>query len=247
MDADHLPVFLAIVALGSFVQAFTGFALGLIVMGAATALDLAPIAFTAAVISIFAFFNGMWVLRQEHRDIHRKIAAWICAGLVPGVAVGLELLQYLGHAFPGMLRGLLGMVILTAGVILTLKPHPWKTLSRSPWSLAVGLLGGVLGGLFSTGGPPIVFYVYRQPLAIPAIRSTLLAIFVISTLARILFLALRGELTWDMLWMGLLALPVILVTAQLGARLTSRVPALLMRRIAFGLLVVLGVSLLLRG
>lgn len=244
MDLPGLAAFLAIIAVGSFVQALSGFALSLIVLGAVTVLNLAPIAFTAAVVSIVSLLNGLLVLREQYRDIHWKILVLIGIGLVPGVALGLEILHHLGEYSPDLLKNILGAVLLSAGFLLTLNPHPHTTMAKPHWNLWVGISGGILGGMFSTSGPPIVFYLYRQPLAILVVRSTLLAIFVVSTIARIGFLGLNQELGTDVLQVGLLAFPVVLITARLGARQTERMPPLLMRRFAFGLLMALGLFLL---
>ncbi len=246
MDPVSLAAFLAIIAVGSYVQALSGFALGLIVLGTVTVLDLAPIAFTATVINIVSLLNGLWVLRRQHRDIHWKIMLLICIGLVPGVAIGLEILRHLDANSPSVLKNILGCVLLGAGLVLTLNPHPHTTMAKAHWNLWVGFSGGVLGGLFSTAGPPIVFYLYRQPLAVLVIRSTLLAVFAASTLSRIAFLGLNQELRADVLQVGLAAFPIVLATAHFGARHTTHVPPLLMRRFAFGLLMVLGLFLLVR-
>lgn len=246
MDPAGLAAFLAIIAVGSYVQALSGFALGLIVLGAATVLDLAPIAFTATVINIVSLLNGLWVLHHHYRDVHWKILLLICVGLVPGVAIGLEVLRQLDASSPTVLKNILGCVLLGAGLVLTLKPHPHTKMAKPHWNLWVGLSGGILGGLFSTAGPPVVFYLYRQPLAVLVIRSTLLAVFTASTVSRIAFLGLNQELHSDVLQVGLAAFPVVLATAHFGARHTAHVPPLLMRRFAFGLLMVLGLFLLVR-
>ncbi|MFP5506194.1 MAG: sulfite exporter TauE/SafE family protein, partial [Gammaproteobacteria bacterium] len=61
MSTPELLLFILIAGLGSFVQALSGFALGLIVLGSVTLLQLAPIPFTAAVISMISLANGGWV------------------------------------------------------------------------------------------------------------------------------------------------------------------------------------------
>lgn len=246
MELPVFVAFLAIIAVGSFIQALSGFALGLTVLGVVTVLDLAPIAFTAAVISIVSLLNGLWVLRKQHQEVHWKILLLIGAGLMPGVAVGLEILDHLDTHSPVMLKAILGCMLVIAGFLLSLNPHPRATVAKPHWNLWVGVSGGILGGMFSTAGPPIVFYLYRQPLAIPVIRSTLLAVFTVSTIFRIAFLGLDQELPPEALQMGLAALPIVMLTAHLGAKSTSRIPPLLMRRFAFGLLLILGLLLLAR-
>jgi len=245
MSPSDLTVFILIAALGSFVQALSGFAMGLIVLGSVTLLQLAPIPFTAAVISIISLVNGGWVLARHPRDIHWPSVVWITAALVPAVALGLALLAHLDASMPVLLRRLAGAAILGAGVVLMLRPHPRARPAGRIANLVSGALGGLLGGLFSTAGPPVVFHLYRQPWPSVRIRSTLLTVFVLSTLARITLQSSRGELRFSMVETALYcALPVVLA-AQWGARLAPRIGPLPMRRFAFTLLALTGAGLLL--
>lgn len=245
MSPTEIAIFIVIAALGSFVQALSGFALGLIVLGCVTLLELAPISFTAAVISMISLANGSWVLARHSRCIHWRSAAWTLLGLVPAVGVGLALLARLDSDMPGLLRQLLGWVILMAGVLLMLRPHPHNQVSGRVGTLLFGAAGGVLGGLFSTAGPPVVFHFYRQPWTLAAIRSTLLTVFVLSTLVRITWQSARGELHWPMIEMALYCSLPVLLAAHWGARTAPRIAPLAMRRLAFGLLALTGIGLLL--
>jgi uncharacterized membrane protein YfcA len=237
--------FLVLVALGSFTQGFSGFALGLIVMGAVTALDIAPIPFTAGVISLVVVINGTVALHGHTEEIERDSLVPLLLGLVPGVAVGFFLLSYLDANLPALLRLLLGVFILAAGVTLVFKPHPRQQLSGLFSHLAFGFGGGVFGGLFNTSGPPIIYLLYRQPLEVPAIRATLLSLFWIAASWRAVLLAVEGGYSTDMLILTLLCLPVIILTTRLGRRFANRLPPLMMRRFAFALLAVLGGVLIL--
>lgn len=245
MSPIELSVFIAIAALGSFVQALSGFALGLIVLGCVTLLNLAPISFTAAVISMISLANGGWVLARHPRSIQWSSAAWTLLGLVPAVGLGLALLARLDSDMPGLLRQLLGAVILVAGILLMLRPHPHVEPSGRLSTFLFGMAGGLLGGLFSTAGPPVVFHFYRQPWTLSAVRSTLLTVFVISTLVRITWQSLRGELHWPMIEMALYCTLPVLLAAHWGARLAPHIAPLHMRRLAFGLLALTGMGLLL--
>ena len=237
--------FVALAALGSFVQALSGFALGLIVLGSVTLLHLAPIPFTAAVISMISLINGSWVLTRHPSDIQWRSVAWAATGLIPAVGLGLALLAHLDAELPGLLRGLLGLVILIAGLLLMLRPHPHTAASGRFTTLLSGMAGGLLGGLFSTAGPPIVFHLYRQPWTLSAIRSTLITIFLISTVVRITWQIARGELHWPMIEITLYCTLPVLLAAYWGARIAPRIAPQPMRRFAFGLLAVTGVGLLL--
>ncbi|MFA7386031.1 MAG: sulfite exporter TauE/SafE family protein [Thiohalobacteraceae bacterium] len=245
MPLPELLGFVLIATLGSFVQALSGFALGLIVLGSVTVLQLAPIPFTAAVISMISLVNGAWVLARHPRAIEWRSVGWAGLGLLPAIGLGLALLARLDSEWPQFLRQLLGVVILVAGGLLMLRPRPKPQPSGRLGTLASGVAGGLLGGLFSTAGPPVVFHLYRQPWSLVSIRSTLLATFAISTLARILWQSARGELVWPMVEMALYCTVPVLLAAYGGARLAPRIGLQRMRRLAFALLALTGFGLLL--
>ncbi len=237
--------FALLVALGSFTQAFSGFALGLIVMGAVTALGIAPISFTAGVISLVVVMNGSAALQGHLHEIDRSKGVTILAGLVPGVALGYFSLEYMDANLPQLLRLLLGLIIVAASLTLVFRPHPKKRISRQPVFLLTGLIGGFFGGLFNTSGPPIIYLLYRQPLTVAAIRATLLAIFWVAALWRSILLTVEGGYSLGMLVLTLICVPLVILTARLGRRLAGRLPELLMRRLAFALLLFLGMVLIL--
>lgn len=243
LTTSTVAAYLAIVTIASFVQALTGFALGLIVMGSVTALALTPVSFTAAVISLFGLANGLWVLRTHHAHIHAPTTLQLTGGMVPGVMAGLYLLQHIEGSTPAMLRHGLGIFLIFAGLAMMARPRPLAKPSAAPWGVLAGLAGGVFAGLFSAP-LPFVIYLYRQPLPIASIRATLLAVFVIATGWRIIWLTVQGGMTRNMVLLGALALPVIALSAHFALRLSHRIPPLTMRRLAFGLLIVLGLILL---
>ncbi len=243
MTSLELILFLLIAGLGSFVQALSGFALGLMVLGLATLFDLASIAFTAAVISLISLVNGTWVLRREANQIDRRTWFALALPLAPGVLLGLALLNYLDAEAPLLLRRILGGAILLSGLLLAMQPKPLKKPSGALLAALSGFSGGLLGGLFSTSGPPLVLYLYRQPFPIAVIRASLLAVFVFATVVRTALLIAQGQLGTQVIQVSLLCVPVVVLTAHYGARLAPRVPPQQMRRLAFLLLALLGAGL----
>ncbi len=244
MHGPELLAFLVAVALGSGLQAFSGFGMALVVLGTTAAIGLKSIQFTAAVVTILMFAQVTWVLRDTYQHVNRPVLAYTAIGLIPGVWFGLVLLGHMSESAPALLRQVLGAAILAGGVILVLHPHPRGALAGHPWTFVFGFAGGVLGGMFGAAGPAVAFHLYRQPLAILVIRSTLLAVFAVTTLVRIVYLALRAELTFDVLATAVLSLPAVLVAAAIGARLTNKVSPAAIRRLVFVLLAVLGVVLI---
>ena len=244
MDTYSLLIFLTVVAIGSYIQTVTGFALGLVIMGAVTLLNLSPVAFVAIVVSLLALVNSSLALLKEGHSVHWRTVRLVVAGLVPAVFIGLKLLDYLSMQSVATLKTVLGVFIIGSGLLLVYKPHPKPKRDGDASFFGIGMVGGLFGGLFSTGGPPIVFHLYRQPLQLNVIRTTLLAIFIAATIVRITYVGLRGDINRDVIELALYSMPLVLLFTWIGKRWRPPLSDLAMRRVAFGLLIVLGVMLL---
>ncbi len=244
MDPLTLAAFLFVVALGAYVQTVTGFALGLIVMGGITLFDLAPVAYTAVVVSFTALANNILALHRGLHFIDRRALAYTLLGMLPAVYLGVLLLGELHSTSVETLRMILGVVILAGGIMLALRPHPRQHRAGGWVDAGVGVAGGILGGMFAIGGPPLVFHFYRQPLQLAVIRATLLATFAVATAIRLVYVGLEGDIDLPMVQTSLLCLPVVFLATVLGRHYPPPLPDLAMRRFAFGLLGVIGLMLL---
>lgn len=245
MEPSVLIEFLAVVAAGSYIQTVTGFGLGLIVMGTVTLIGIAPIEFSSIVVSMLALTNSMLALFKQHHSVHRPSWMLIIAGLLPGVMLGVFLLEHFSAHATNALRMLLGVFIISSGLIMMYKPHPKTKLDSRPQFFLIGIIGGIFGGLFSTAGPPIVYQFYRQPLSIAVIRTTLLAVFIVANFFRIVFIGIKGDIDWPVMHLTLYCIPVVALLTLFGRKFRPPLSDLAMRRMAFGLLILLGTMLLL--
>ena len=245
MDLPAIAVFLALVAVGSYIQTVSGFAIALVIMGGVTILELATIAFAANVVSIVALVNTAVALFRNHHRINRRIATLACVGLVPMSAMGLFLLRYMSQHASDILVILLGIVIMGSGILLFMRPHPRRTESPNLAHIIAGGAGGVLSGLFGAGGPPVVIHLYRQPFDFATIRSTLLAILGVMTIARISYESVNGNIDQSVVELSLLSIPTTILATMAGRRYPPPITDLSMRRAAFVLLGSLGLALIL--
>lgn len=244
MDFSATLVFLGLVAIGSYIQTVSGFAIALVIMGGVTALGLASIAFTANVVSIVALVNTAVALFRKHHQIDTRVTAIVCAGLVPMSGVGLYALRYLHQHAADTLAVLLGGFILGSGILLFMHPHPRKTESHALAHVIAGGAGGLISGLFGAGGPPVVIHLYRQPGDFAILRSTILAILGVMTITRISYESFNGHIDQDILQLSLLCIPTTIVATVLGRRYPPPVTDLTLRRMAFVLLAALGITLI---
>lgn len=244
MNLEITLPFMAILAIATYVQTVTGFALGMILIGAVTMFGLVPIAFTSVIVSAVSIFNCCFVLKGEYRTFDYSLVAKTCVGILPGLLIGLYLLDYMSAAFGELLQLLLGLTIIITGVMIVLKPEPFDSGSKG-WAFGLaGVASGLLSGLFSMGGPALVYLYYRQPIPLKTIRLSLICVFFLCAVSRITIVGFQGGLSWDMLLWSLLCIPVVMTFSLLGKRFPPPLSESNMRRVAFTLLIVIGLGLI---
>lgn len=244
LDPLSILSLLLLVAFAAYVQTVAGFAYGLILMGVIGWLQLIPLPTAAILVSLTSLVNVLVALRGGWGGVNRQILLSILVGLIPGLLAGVWLLDYLSSETEQTLRALLGATLLGGGFLLMLKPAPYAT-SSPRWTLAgFGLLGGLGGGLFSVAGPPVVFQLYRQPEPLAVLKATLLAVFGFSTLLRILVVTASGEMSSEILLLGALAAPVVSLATLVGRRYPPPLSETNLKRGAFLLVTLMGLTLL---
>ncbi|WER48075.1 sulfite exporter TauE/SafE family protein [Cupriavidus sp. WKF15] len=234
----------ALLGAGTYFQTVTGFGLGMIVMGATSGLGLAPVATVAAVVSLVTLANSACALpgKMQHIDWRAVLAAAI--GILPSVVAGVMLLDYLSSTAATLLQILLGAVILYGGLSAALRPEPLPRRSGDRSFLVSGIFGGLLSGMFGVSGPPLIFQFYRQPMKPVEIRCALILVFTVTSGVRTLFSAWQGQLDGQIWLQAAIGVPVVVLATLLGRRFPPPFSATTTRRIAFGVLMGIGASLM---
>ncbi|MEL0635493.1 sulfite exporter TauE/SafE family protein [Marinomonas sp. TI.3.20] len=241
-DISILLLFVFIV--GSYIQSITGFAFGLIVMCGAGLFSLASLevaAFSVSALSMvnaaIGLYGGVW------KQVNVKNLIMYFIACTPMIAIGVYLLSYFGNNALHWLQLLLGITIIFACLMSLMKPKKDAEPSR-PWVYFIfGGISGIFGGLFATSGPPISYLMYRQPIALSVIRATLLSVFFISCLLRIVIMGVGGQITLPMIWISVIGFPCVFITALLAKRYPPNISPQVIKRIALVLLLLSGVSL----
>lgn len=240
MELYTLLIFCLAVGLGSYVQSVTGFAMGLVVLAIIVAGQAIEIVVITAVTSLLALLNVVLALRGQLMHVNRRGWTLLCAGQLPAIWIGVWLLGVLAQGAIAALEAILGAFVVVGSLSMLLRPEANRVLSP-PWAwLAGGAAGGILGGLFSASGPVMGWFAYRQPLATPAIRATLLACFAITTSTRTVVVGLDGGLTGDVWAFVLLGVPLVFLGTWAGRRFRPS-SELGVKRFAFATLCGIGV------
>jgi uncharacterized protein len=133
--------------------------------------------------------------------------------MATGVAVGLVLLRSVPTAVLAQILG--GFVLLYA--IYQWLPLPPLRSSR-PAAAGCGVLGGLVGTLFGTGGPFYVIYFNLRELEKSTLRATFAVNFLVDGGIRLIAYALTGLYRWETLVALVVTLPVAAVGLYLGGR-----------------------------
>ncbi|QUX90393.1 hypothetical protein CYL31_02800 [Marinomonas sp. A3A] len=247
MDSSSL-LLLLFFALGSYIQATTGFAFGLIVVSSVSALGLAPIEVTAFAVSVLSLINaGIGLYGGHWRKINLRAFWGFILPCLPAIFLGVWLLGYLGENALGWLKFSLGLCIVVSSLVMMLQAHRVRKESSAGAFAVSGVIGGVMGGMFATFGPPITFMMYRQPDDQARIRATLLGIFCCTAALRVGSVSLTQGVDIETWLLCALGFPVVVIATLVARKFPVPISARAMRFVAFSLLLLSGVSLMWQG
>ncbi len=244
MEGAGWLVFLGAVLVGSYVQAVTGFAMGMIVIAVTGASGTVPLPVLTAAASLITLVNVALALVGHTRSVNVRMLVWLGLGQVPAIAAGVWLLTWLDRDAREALQVLLGLFITLGCLSMLLRPRLRKRESPGWACLGAGAAGGLVGGLFSASGPILGWFIYRQPMALAAIRATLLCSFALTTSARTVVVGVQGGLTREVLWLSVVAVPLVVAGTWLGREIPPPVSEASLKRLAFGLLLLMGLAIL---
>jgi uncharacterized protein len=209
-----LLLFLLCVAFATAAQTLTGFAFSLILLGLSASLGLASVADAANAASVLTLVNAATYFAGRHDELPWTTMRPALLASLPGVVAGVLLLAWLsGHSI-GVLRLLLGLTIIGCAGLLLLKRARATRLAPPSSFIVAGLSAGLLSGLFSTSGPPMIFHLYRQPLPPHTVRDALLMLFAVNASLRLVMVLATGGFTLRAALLALLALPLVAIVTR---------------------------------
>ena len=230
--------------MAAYAQNLTGFAFSLILLGLSSVLRIASIEDAANAATVLSLVNAWTYLRGHPGAKPWQLLRPILNGSVVGVLGGLMLLAWLSGAALDVLRALLGGAILVCALLFMLQAPPRATLSSPSSFTFVGVLSGLLGGLFSSAGPPLVFHMYRQPLGADVIRRVLLLSFALGGVVRLAVVLPTGQFSLQAAVLTAVAFPTVYLMTRLHRRLPHQFQPRTLKLLVGGLLGLAGGTLL---
>jgi hypothetical protein len=235
----HL-LFLMFVALAVYAQNLTGFALALILLGLIGVTDLVPLTDAVNAVTVMILANACaFLYRRWPLQLERSLWSAVASGIVGAIA-GTILLTWLAGTAYEVLRLLLGVSIVFCALLLWRTAEPRKTVSsRGAFALAGGI-SGLLGGMFSAPGPPLVYLMYRQPLAHARVQESLILFFGIGAVLRLAIVVPAGQFSIGAVQLAAEAIPVVFFVTSVAAGRPLPLPPELLKPIVCLLLVATG-------
>lgn len=216
----------------------------MIIMGLASAASMVSVATLASVVSIVTLINSGVALRGNLHHVPWKATGPMVIAVLPASVLGVVLLEYLSSEAADVIQVLLGLVIAYGGLSLAWRPRPLTSVSGTGSFAWFGFLGGLFGGMFGIPGPPMIFQLYRQPLTLAQIRTALIFLNAVIAGARTLFVAVQGQLQMQEIVLSAICLPLVTLATLAGKHYPPPFSPQAMRRIAFIVLVLMGLTLI---
>lgn len=236
-------IFLAFVAGAVYAQALTGFALALILLGLIGATSLVPLPDAVNAATIIALSSAWTFLyRRRALRIERIIIPTLIASAA-GIVIGALVLTWLAETAYQSLRLLLGASIVACALSLWRAVHPLPSLSSPATFALTGGISGLLAGMFSAPGPPLVYLLYRQPMSLARIQNSLMVIFGFGTALRLFIVVPSGQFSLLSLQLAAEALPVVYVVTSYAARRPPPLSPKLLKALICALLIGTGLSM----
>lgn len=244
MGLGPLVVFVGFAAVAAYVQTLTGFAFGLVMMGAVALVGLLPLPDAAAMVGMLTLVNATQMLVQGGwREVAPRELRLILVASLPSLLLGYALLEWLADTRADLLKIGLGLVIMLSSLQLAVRPAGLARRSSNASFVGFGMVSGLMSGLFATGGPPLVYHLFRQPLSHARIRETLVTAFGVAQAVRLVVVVASGNMPSMSPVALILAIPTVMLMTYAARRWPPSLSQQAMRRIVFVLLFLSGLSL----
>jgi uncharacterized membrane protein YfcA len=202
-----------------------------------------PVQFVLPVMVVLdlAASSSVGVRERRHANWRELLYLTPCTflGLIAGVTLLVTLPQNLTLAALGAAVMLFGFLALRSG-------GPRQRVSAG-WVVPTGLVSGVASGLFGVGGAPAVIYLSGRIGDKTVLRATLATMLFISVVIRAVLLVAAGLLAWRELGTAAALAPFGLVGLLAGSRIHLRLSREQFARFVAGLVMMAGLSLILRS
>lgn len=234
---------LALIAVGAgaaFIQRVSGFGSGIFSM------LLLPYLFGNTVTA--AAVSGMWstattVFNAVHHRKHINFRL-ILPIIIPAMVMVTLSVQLSKSVSTGIMMMVLGGVLILLSIYFLLFSQKLRLKASLPGGIAIGTAGGVLSGLFSTGGPPVVLYLSGIISDKYIYFATIQGYFAITDLYGMGTRIFSGIITWQVLLCAAIGWIGSLIGNTLGGLVFNKINAQTLKNIIYIGMIISGVIMI---
>ncbi|MDA8108356.1 MAG: sulfite exporter TauE/SafE family protein [Betaproteobacteria bacterium] len=206
--------------------------------------QLLPIRFAVPLMMLLDLSMMLLFGLRLRRGVRLDEFGWLAPFMLVGMLIGLALLLRVPEK---PLLAVLGAFVLAYALYGFSRRGRPPRLGRA-WCAPFGLIGGALASLFGTGGVLIALYNTARIPDKGQLRATNLATIMFSGVVRVVLFGVSGLLAQDSLLLFALGLvPAMLVGVRVGNRLHAAVPSTAVVKVVYAVLVLAGISVLIRA
>lgn len=233
-----MAALVGIALIAGVVTGIAGFGFGLVAVATLAAVRSLPEAVVMVnVVSLVICSYNLWTVRE---DLNWRDAVPLLASSVPMAVVGTYLLKNLDVRW---LEWILAFAILAGCVVALWSPKKAMLHGAYPGSVVAGALGGVLGGILATGGPPVVLYCMLRGWDKRAMKAVLSGYFVVMGAWRLVVLFAQGVATPESALQGVAILIPSFLGTYAGVHVFRRLSTAGFKYATAGLLLAMAVRL----
>ncbi|MBC8208972.1 MAG: sulfite exporter TauE/SafE family protein [Desulfobulbaceae bacterium] len=221
-----------------FIQGMTGFGSALIALPLLSLFLDIKIAVPLCILNSLVITTTMALQLKKHFE--KKKILPLCLAAIPGVILGVTLLKNSGSDIIRISLALL-LICYSLYSLLSTPKHP----NLHPnWAIPAGFLSGLIGAIFSAGGPPTIIYTALSNWSKDQIKATLTGFFLFNSYLIAIAHTSSGLINSTVLSLFLYSAPMVLVGTLLGGRCYGLLKKDLYLKVIFAFLVVMGMMLL---
>ncbi|ABD04848.1 Protein of unknown function DUF81 [Rhodopseudomonas palustris HaA2] len=201
---------LAAVMAAALLRGFTGFGFALaavplmgLVMAPAKAVPIAV---------LLQLLGGLADLRRNRRDCHWPSLRWLIVGAVIGSPLGVLALS----VAPAPVARIVISVIIALAVLMLGRGFALAAVPSRFATVLVGATSGLFNGLAAMPSPPAIVYYMSGPFRAATARASLLVFFLATSIAAFTSIVAVGLASSAVVWLAVLALPVMLLGTWIG-------------------------------
>ncbi len=231
-----------IICLAGMVQSAVGFGYALYATPLLVWIGI-PLPSVITLVATCSMIQAIISARKLHTMVPWRLSLTATAFRLVSVIIGLFLLKRLVVLNTDYIRMVIGCILcLLVAIQLFWRPQPVKTMHWG-WAGLAFITSGLLAGLCGMGGPPLVLWSMAHDWSTQKTRGFLFAVFATSIPVQIVLLSLTfgTSILWNVA-IGIAFLPLVFLGTAIGLPIGNRMVAEKLRRIAYAILLVIGVS-----